>query len=827
MIPLLATIALFQTVRNLYKSNLSDQEVTLLECFLLLMEKEELLNSLSKVGNSDAKRIIYKSSNIELIQLYDAYLKEIVEKARKPFFSNLCSAILSATEQINDSEIPSLFDSRIKTYIEKQSTGDELQPKELTLLLNHFLPKDENQKYYNPFGGLASLAIDLPSTINYYGEELNISVWLLAKMRMMIYDCPAHFLFKNKNSIEGWCYTAGDSLYDYISYNPPFNLQLDESFPHLLEDEKFGDYRNANTLIVSQTFKKLKKSGTMSFVMPNGFLSSNKPKDKAFRKYLSENNYLKYVISLPEKILHFTSISVNVIVLSKEMSGNKIRFVDGSDLFSNESGKLNKIDIKRLFSEIDRENNSKLSKSVDSEFIAENDYNLSINRYVFEKPVIDRLDEIRLEKLSDIISLIPIEKPTQLEARLINIGELSDDKLNSKIELSRLPIKEVKSSSSLLSRSSMLIATLGNSIKPTLFQPDNKETVYERGKILAFTVDTDLVLPEYLVMELHKDYVQNQLDRIRSGSGIPRIRKNDLLKIEIVVPTFVEQERKLSREYHRLHQEKLEEVKKISTDFNIDVADENSFLRHQIAGSMKNLRSAFKFINKILEDQVKTEMPDLYNLKANDKLSSTLGDYLRIMDRDLSSVTKILNKAGTEIDLTELEVEKIDLIRFVENYKKEVKSRNGDHFLLEVNKDKAALLENDLKTVYILGDKEKLRQVFDNIVANALKHGFDNKIDSSNKIVFEFIYDFKNAEVQLDISNSGNPLPPDYSHGSFIRKGSSSGKNAGDGTGGWFINEVMKLHKGHFGFTDETGPEGIPGDLVTTIELTFPIILKQ
>jgi type I restriction enzyme M protein len=34
----------------------------------------------------------------------------------------------------------------------------------------------------------------------------------------------------------------------------------------------------------------------------------------------------------------------------------------------------------------------------------------------------------------------------------------------------------------------------------------------------------------------------------------------------------------------------------------------------------------------------------------------------------------------------------------------------------------------------------------------------------------------------------------------------------------------MKLHKGSFTFTDETGPDGIEDEYVTTMELTFPII---
>lgn len=827
MIPFLPAIAIFYTVRNLYKSNLSEEEICILECFLLLMEKQGLLSSNGSIFKEDIESLVRNSANPEIIELFNDFVKPIFAKSRKLFFDKLCSAVSSASLNLNEKQFLELFDNRLENYLGQSRSGDSLQPKELTQLLNSFLPEKENLSYYNPFGGLASLAIDLPIDISYYGEELNQNIWLLAKMRMLAYNCPFHFQFKNTNSIEGWRY-GGTNLYDYICFNPPFNLKLDESFPHFLDEEQFGSYLNANSLIVSQTFKKLKEGGTMSFVMPSGFLFSSKPRDKAFRKYLVENNYIKFIIALPGKILRFTSIPVNVIVLSKGRADNKIRFVDGSEFYIKESGKSNKIDLQRLVQEIRTNEVSAYSKSVGLEEIEQNDYSLIVNRYVFEEPTLAESDEKKLVKLSSLIIPLPKEKPSVNKARLINIAELTDDRLKPNLDFGSLPFGEVKSSFSAIKGKALLISMLGNKIKPTLIEPTKGDIVYARGNILAFKIDTDKILPEYLVLELHKDYVLTQLKRIRGGSGIPRIKKDDLLnEIEIIVPALIEQERKISQAYYEVNQKQVAEVKKIATDYNIDVADENSFLRHQIAGSMKNLRNAFKNVKKVLDTEVELQIPELYNLKSNPKLPSTLGDYMRMMERDLGSITKALNKAGTQIELTDLDIEKIDLIKFIENYSTELESRNGNHFSVEIKKDEAALLENSVKNVFIYGDKEKLRLMLDNIIENAEKHGFENKIDTANKIVFEFLYDFKQAKVQLDISNSGKPLPEDYSHDSFIRKGGSSGKNAGEGTGGWLINEIMKLHKGHFGFTDETGPEGIDGDLVTSIELTFPIIIKQ
>lgn len=830
MIPLIPiALTAFQAVRILNKSNLNEKELVVLECFLLLMEKEGLLSSgKSNVQGNGIEGLVQNSENSELIRFFKRFIKPISDKSGKLFVSKLCRAVSDNTEHIEEIEILKLFDGRLENYVAKQISGDALQPDELTILLNSFLPKKNNQSYYNPYAGLASLALDLPADIKYYGEELNQHIWLLAKMRMMIYNCSTHFQFENVNSIEKWQH-EGTASFDYISFNPPFNLKLDESFSHFLPKEYSVDNHKANSLIVSQAFKKLNEGGFMTFVMPNGFLTSSASNDFAFRKYLVENNYIKFIISLPERIFRFTSIPVNVIVLSKHSSdSNNIRFVDGSSFYYRGSGKYNTISLKSLRAEINREGDSKYAKFIKSEVVAENGYNLSVDRYVFEESIPTLKEAGNLMKISDLISLLPIEKPHLNEAKLIDIEGLSDDSLQPILDVQNLPLKEVQVSYSVLKENALLIALSGDKIKPTLFQPANVKVVYARENISAFKINANKILPEYLVLALYKDYIQAQLKRLRSGSGIQRIRKEDFLnEIKIIVPSLIAQEREVGQAYYEVHQKQIAEVRRITTDHQIDVADENSFLRHQIAGSVKSLRNAFKSVKNILDNEVEPRIPDLYTLKADEKLMYNLGNYLTFMERDLGSVTKALQKTGTEIELTDLEIEKIELISFVEDYRKELKSRNGKLYTVEIKKDEAALLENAVKRIFIQGDREKLRQMFDNIIENAVKHGFEHKINPLNKIVFEFLYGFNQSEVQLDISNSGKPFPKNYSLESFVRRGSSSGKNAGDGTGGWFINEVMKLHNGNFGFTDNSGPEKIDGDLITIMELTVPITIEQ
>ena len=58
------------------------------------------------------------------------------------------------------------------------------------------------------------------------------------------------------------------------------------------------------------------------------------------------------------------------------------------------------------------------------------------------------------------------------------------------------------------------------------------------------------------------------------------------------------------------------------------------------------------------------------------------------------------------------------------------------------------------------------------------------------------------AHIHLLFSNNGKPFPQNFSQEMFIKKGSKTGINGGNGFGGWYINEIMKKHKGYFEILD-------------------------
>ncbi|VXC57710.1 conserved hypothetical protein [Chryseobacterium sp. 8AT] len=216
----------------------------------------------------------------------------------------------------------------------------------------------------------------------------------------------------------------------------------------------------------------------------------------------------------------------------------------------------------------------------------------------------------------------------------------------------------------------------------------------------------------------------------------------------------------------------------------------------------------------------------MYDLKASDKLDTTLANYLQIVERDLNSINKSVNRFGDKIELMELNVENFDLLQFIWEYVESLKIRSTNFYKVVLDLGENAIKEHGFIGVYIDGDKDFLRKAFDNIIENAEKHAFDHGLNNANqnKIKIELLYDFADFTVQIDFSNTGKPLPIEITLDSMVRRGSSLGNNSGNGIGLWFVNDIMKLHKGNFSFTDETGPDGIEDEYVTTMELTFPLI---
>lgn len=138
------------------------------------------------------------------------------------------------------------------------------------------------------------------------------------------------------------------------------------------------------------------------------------------REYLVKENVIDCVIALPDNLFFGTSIATCILVLKKNKQDDTTLFIDASKEFVKE-GKKNKLKERNrekiLQTYIERKEVKHFSSLANIEKIKENDYNLSVNRYVEQE---DTKEAIDIKALNSEISQI-VEKQSALRNRLESI----------------------------------------------------------------------------------------------------------------------------------------------------------------------------------------------------------------------------------------------------------------------------------------------------------------------------------------------------------------------------------------------------------------------
>jgi type I restriction enzyme M protein len=551
-------------------------------------------------------------------------------------------------------------------------------------------------------------------------------------------------------------------------------------------------------------------------------------KDVNLKKLLTKNGHIEKIVALPKKIFSFTGIAVNLIVINKSSNEDQqVEFIDASEKFTLKDKKTRVLDVKGIFVLLSEEN-SNLKKSISFQEIVKNRYNLSVNRYVFDELNLLSEENQSLVALNNFVSQLPRTsiRPSN-DIRVVRTRDLSDNSLKSIKSFEDVEKRKPNQRVSLLEDNALLLATTWKSLKPTLYRKRDEDIYYEPNLIFALSVDESKIDLDYLILELKKDYVQKQLERKSVGTGIMRINRRDLLQIKIVVPNRNEQEKRKLNFKQSIILEQQQKLESLKEELGINIADENSFLRHKISGTLNNVRGSFNKLKEIIDNQVSKELPEVYSYKAKPTYTANLRDYLNRLNRDINSIHRAVQTVGKELSIREMKFKTFNLIKFIEDYVEEVKNRPNTNYEIWFENDYEALNDNKVKEVNVTGDPDFLYQAFDNIIQNAERHAF-SKDDEEEIVEISLFYNFESSEVELHFCNTGNPLPENFSLENFIRKGSKSGTNSGKGIGGWLINEVMKAHEAKLDIIDESeqGTEYAGSMFPTRIKLTFPMEFK-
>ena len=207
--------------------------------------------------------------------------------------------------------------------------------------------------------------------------------------------------------------------YSLILANPPFAGSLD--YESTAKDlQQIVKTKKTELLFLALFLRLLQTGGRAAVIVPDGVLFGSSKAHKALRKILVEDQKLDAIISMPSGVFRpYAGVSTAILLFTKTNSGgtDNVWFydmqADGYSLDDKRTPQSEKSDLADILARWQKRDSEGVRARTDQSFlvpkieIAENDYDLSINRYKeveyetveYDPPkvILDRLAELEEE----------------------------------------------------------------------------------------------------------------------------------------------------------------------------------------------------------------------------------------------------------------------------------------------------------------------------------------------------------------------------------------------------------------------------------------------
>lgn len=229
-----------------------------------------------------------------------------------------------------------------------------------------------------------------------YGQEMDNATAALARMNMILHDCPSAEIWKDNVLASPHFKEKSGVLktFDFVVANPPFSFKAWSNGFHPEADEfkrfEFGipPKKNGDLAFLLHILTSLKSTGKAAVNLPHGVLFRGGA-EAAIRREIVRRGYIKGIIGLPTNLFYGTSIPACIVVLDKENAHARkgIFMIDASKGFIKDGNKnrLRAQDIHRIVDTFTRQIEvPRYARMVPLAEITDpkNDFNLNLPRYI-------------------------------------------------------------------------------------------------------------------------------------------------------------------------------------------------------------------------------------------------------------------------------------------------------------------------------------------------------------------------------------------------------------------------------------------------------------
>jgi type I restriction enzyme M protein len=330
------------------------------------------------------------------------------------------------------SNLVSIFDTPALDFRSNRAEGDDLLGDAYEYLMRHFATesgkskgqfytpaevsrimakvvgvgdaKSAGQTIHDPTCGSGSLLLKSHDEakgrtgldLALYGQEKDNATKALAKMNMILHDCPTAEICKDNTLAIPHFKTPDGRLktFDFVVANPPFSDKAWSNGINPAEDEfkrfEFGipPKKNGDYAFLLHILASLKSTGKGAVILPHGVLFRGNS-EAAIRREIVRRGYIKGIIGLPSNLFYGTGIPACILVLDKENAHARkgIFMVDASKGFIKDGNKnrLRAQDIHRIVDTFTRQiEMPRYARMVPLSEISDpkNDFNLNLPRYI-------------------------------------------------------------------------------------------------------------------------------------------------------------------------------------------------------------------------------------------------------------------------------------------------------------------------------------------------------------------------------------------------------------------------------------------------------------
>ncbi|MDE5883388.1 MAG: N-6 DNA methylase [Muribaculaceae bacterium] len=758
-----------QVVNSLVRSGVFRDRVEIVKDLLALLYYNDISSAScdeEKLKNfeSHSDHIIFKTDvffrNFEIRLPYEHSSRKLLDEAVReltPFFQTSKNEVTDAI--ISCASIRSLGKQGLVT-----------EPEDIAHLLAFIAKSIGMESVYDPFAGLASYATTSEfEGISFKGAELSPDAADIANLRLLINGRKPSV--DRINSFATWNHTSFNE--DFVTV-PPFAVSMKD-----YEGEIGHSLTRSEDFIIEQIIERddIRKA---IVVLPLHRFATSSENCKS-REYLVRAGMLEMIISLPSSSLFETSIPTAIVVINKDRSesnSDNVTFISLLDCIKHDYKDRFRLDLAKA-KELIASREGRLVKTENWSDIIDN-YETPLNPGAY---LLDRIlpSNSNYNYPYGLYSSI-LEKEIFIPSigkkqTVVGIKDLEEEYTFSKTGVKAT--SQISSKYYEITQPTILIGLSASRLKVGIAYPLD-EPLYVSAEIAAIKLKEDWIDTEYLLLELTKPYIQEQIRLLGYDRNFRNI-DTILQDIKILYPSLTIQKELVNEAKAKMLAKFQHVISSTQRDFRKDV----HMKRHAMGQTIQTVGNWWKVLETARSKG---------NLISEDALVGggdiSLGEVLDNIRSCIARVKVQIDKLDRGYKAQPI---KIDLIDFIETYKSTHRSPVFHYSDLDYERDLDD--SSPKKPEYnVLFPSEVLTMILNNIVSNASSHGFNNAPSPANMIKFGI--ENIGGNFVVSVANNGKPCPPDMTPEQMIKYGESSDLKHHCGIGGYEINQLMTDFEG-------------------------------